>query len=285
MIWGTYLALVAVFVVWVYFDLETLFVQIGVLLFTVAAMIIIMLHNNEYMRKLTLRQIRAQNESTDKQIEAILKSTSVQIEALNNATSEQIDAINETTEKQIHVFIEQCQGIISQLENMVGVLVTMSEQNAQRLAEEERNRAQEEEERRSQIMAREQEALEKLNERERLKPRLFVRINKESYFLFWTHYWIHIINTGAPSKYLNVKTSVYTASTGMGHQRDHKFSTIGRDQIQKYDIGNVDNFRGYDMVKVGLDVRNMNEVKYEGEVTFSKEEHEWQEIRLGEVGG
>ena len=282
-------------------------IQPGSLLLTVIAMILIMLQNNEHMQELTKKQIEEMNKGTisqihnfreaiNNQIIAVRKSTEKQIQAIQMAskdeitniqvsTQKQIEAIQDSTQKQIQAFVEQCQGIVAQLEHVVGVLATMSEQNTQKLKIEEERRRQKEEEIRMLKIEQQRKLQEELSEKERLKPNIFVRLTTQSYFLFWTHYWIYLINTGGDSKDMRVESEFFASITGMGSKVSMWFGVIQREQQCSFDCGNIDNFRAYDLVKVRLSIRDSKERRYVGEVTFSKSDNEWHQIPLNEKPG
>ncbi len=257
-------------------------------------MILIMLKNNEHIRELTTKQIDEMNKGTREQIDsfresmnsqimAMEESTEKQIQTIQRASKDEIRNIQDSTQKQIQTFVEQCQGIIAQQEKIVGVLVTMSEQNAQKLKEENKKIKLEEEKIKMLKIEQQHKLHGEIEEKKRFKPNIFVRITTQNYFLFWTHYWIYLLNTGCDSKDMRVESIFFVSATGIGTKINRMFKTISRKQQHSFDCGNIDNFRAYDSVKVQLSIHDIKERRYKGEVIFSKDDWEWYQIPLEEI--
>ena len=291
--WLFYFVYLVMFLCASYYLRDASWIQIGILLLTVVAMILIMLKNNDHIRELTTKQIDEMNKGTREQIDsfresmnsqimAMEESTEKQIQAIQKASQDEIRNIQDSTQKQIQTFVEQCQGIIAQQEKIAGVLVTMSKQYAQQLEEEKKKRKLEEGKIKMIKIEQQRKLQKEIEEKERMKPNIFVRITTQNYFLFWTHYWIYLINTGCDSKDMRVESIFFASATELGTKINIIFKTISRDQQHSFDCGNVDNFRGYDSVKVRLSIRDVKERRYEGEVVFSKDDQEWYEIPLEE---
>ncbi len=292
--WLFYFIYLVIFLYASYCLQEAFWIRTGILLLTVGAMILIMLKNNEHIRKLTTKQINEMNKGTREQIDSFQESINRQIMAMNESTEKQIQAIQkasqdeirnirDSTQRQIQTFVEQCQGITAQQEKIAGVLVTMSEQYAQQLEEEKKKRKIEEEKIKTLKIEQQHKLQKESEEKERLKPNIFVRIDSQDYFVFWTHYWIYLINTGCDSKDMKVESIFFASATGLGTKINRTFRIISRDQQHSFDCGNIDNFRAYDNVKVRLSIHDIKERRYEGEVIFSKQNRNWYEIPLEEI--
>ena len=292
--WLFYFVYLVIFLYASYCLRYAFWIQTGILLLTVGAMILIMLKNNEHIRELTTKQIDEMNkgtreqidsfrESINRQIMAMEESTEKHIQAIQKASQDEIRNIQDSTQKQIQTFVEQCQGIIAQQEKIAGVLVTMSKQYTQQLEEENKKIKLEEEKIKILKIEQQRKLQREIEEKERFRPNIFVRITTQNYFLFWTHYWIYLINTGCDSKDMRVESIFLVSATGIGTKINRMFKTISREQQHSFDCGNMDNFRGYDSVKVRLSIHDIKERRYEGEVVFSKDDREWYEIPLKEI--
>jgi hypothetical protein len=221
----------------------------------------------------------------EKQIKAIQEVSKEQVKSIQEATQKQVDAITESTKQQIETLVEQCQGIMAQQEKMVGVLVTMSEQNAQKLKEESEKRKLEEEKIKMLKIEQQRKLQQELDEKERLKPTIFVRIDTKSYYLFWDHYWVYLVNTGGNSRDVRVESIFLSSASRMKTTLRTRFESIGREQQQAFDCGNIDNFRAFDLVEVHLSVRDIRERKYVGNVRINMLERNWAHIPIAETKG
>ena len=311
LIWTIYVIILAVYLYYCYISPNDLAIQMGIFLLTISAMIIIMFHNTEHQRKLTISHIKTLKESTDKQITefqkltrdqidtvrdstekqivAIQNASKTQIEKLQESTQKQIETIKESTERQNEVFIEQFQGMSNQLEQIAVALTMKSEEEAKerkKQMELEEERTRKEEERLRMLKAeQEQRAQEISNQIERIKPRIFVQIIQKSYVLFWEHYWLNFVNLGGDGSDMKITSSIFNSGTNLGARLDRRFEAINREQQQSFDCGNIENFRAFDVVRVNLSIRDGENRKYVGYVDFSKADGEWQEISLTEAEG
>lgn len=287
-----------------YHYMETIWLQTGIIIFTVIAMIVIMLQNIDQIRKSTFLQIQALKESTENQIQiyqkltddhinTIRKSTEEQIITIQNTSKNQIDnikesteaqinAINESTKKQIQTFAEQTKGIIDRLEKVAGVLATVSEQNAKQLQIEEEKKKQKEEELRMLKIEQERKIRQDLNEKERLKPKISIRIDTQSYYLFWNHFWIYFINNGGDSKNMKLKIKFLSSYNGIKKTINKRYPQVNIDQQYKFDCGNIDKYRRFDLLKVSCSTRDVKDRRYFGKVKFWIDDSDWFEIELEE---
>lgn len=254
-------------VAYIVFFLDKLKIEIAAPLFTIGLMVLAVLENNRSIQNATKRQLEATQESTRQQIQT-----------LREITERQLQAIQESTRQQIQCFVEQCGAIVERLEKVVGILSTMSEESRKKIEAEERKARTEEERLR-------RELFEKEAEKERIKPKIFVRIEEGSYFLLWRHYWIHIANVGGDSGNLELTHRFIHRPYAGTTARSQYFENIPRKRTESIDVGNVDNYRPYLELHLHISVRDVQQRKYEGELYADKNNREWIELSLQEIPG
>jgi hypothetical protein len=238
-------------------------IQVGSLIFTGVAMLLVMLQNNEH----------------------ISDTTKQQIEEMNKGTQEQIKSFQESTKELVQAFAKQCQEIVAQLKETTGILTKILEQNAKQSEEETRKRIAEEERVKLLEIEQDREIQREIDEEERIKPIIFVSGDTDSYFIFWTHYWLYFSNIGGDSNDMKFEAIFYSSSLGISTKRGKKFPIINRDQHQSFDCGNIKNFTAYNKIQVKISIRNVDEQKYCGEVTFDKNNGNRQRITLNKATG
>ena len=283
-------AIIVIIYLWHCYDTPNdLVIQMGIFLLTIAAMMLIMLHNTEHQRKLTYSQIKNLKESTNLHIKELQKLTNEQIKAMSDSTEKQIKAIKESTEKQNEVFIEQFQGFSSQLEQLATILTMKADEEAEerkKQKELEEERFKKEEERLNILKSEQEKSAQEISDKlERIKPKIFVKIKQKSYFAFWQHYWLTLINFGGNGKDLRITSHIFNSGTNLGARFADRYEKINREQQQAFDCGNIDNFRAFDVVRVVVSIRDNEERKYVGQTTFNKTETEWVEIPLSKTSG
>jgi ABC-type multidrug transport system fused ATPase/permease subunit len=254
-------------VAYIAFFLGELKIEIAALLFTIVLMVLILLESNRSIQNATKRQV-----------ETIQESTWRQIQTLQETSEKQLRAIQESSHQQIQVLVEQRDAIVERLGKTVGILSTMSEENRKKVeAEEKRMKVKEE--------RWKQESLEKEAEKERLKPKIFVRIDEQSFFLVWRHYWIYILNAGGDGRDLEVTHRFIHRPYASTSSFSRYFENIRRKQQESIGCGNVDNFRPYSELHMHISVRDVQQRKYEGETCIDKNTRGWVEIGLQEIPG
>jgi hypothetical protein len=156
--WACYFTWLVMYLVAIYLLRDSFFIQTGILLLTVIAMILIMLQNNEENQARTKDQINNFHASTTRHIHALRESADSQIKTIQETSLEcqrvaqeaanaQICALKDSTDKQIQTFVDQSQDIVTGLEKVAGILETDEElkriEEEHRKAEEERRIAAE----------------------------------------------------------------------------------------------------------------------------------------------
>lgn len=112
----------------------TAFIQIGYILITLIAMVLIMLHTFASANDSAAKQIEVFKEESLKQIKAIADSTQLQIDHLKTGTKEQIEAFKTSTEKQISTIQTESEKQINAIQNSTKVqLAEMQKNNSEQI--------------------------------------------------------------------------------------------------------------------------------------------------------
>lgn len=308
-LWITYFIVLLIVIIYNCVNFSNSIILIATIVFTIIAMFLVMIQNNENIRKSTRIYIEALRESTKEQINTIQLSSNNQIEKLQNINNKQIKTILSTTNKQVKViketsekqitnmqdstknqilsYIEQCQGIISRLENVAEVLITMSEQNQEKLEIERRKNEKEEENYRKLLMDNQQQLIEKQDIIERIKPNIVIRIGIVRRFLLFPNYKIYFFNTGGDGN--NFKISIVARdiiSNNLTQPINQKFESINREQEISYWLGHVQLFNSYNDFIINISIRDKEDRLYVGNIIISKNNENWtQLIMKREING
>ncbi len=266
------------------------FEQVGGFLLTILLTIIIMLDNNRQIEKSTSDKIKAIQLSSEKQIKIFKEESNKQISAIEEqistikeTTKEQINAIKDSTKEQINTFINQCQGIIARLEEAVAVLVKMSSQYSESLELEKKKVEMEEKRLETLIQEQVRYSNERLQEKQKKMPVLFIRIDKQSYVIFWTHLWIYFYNKGGDAKNISIRITFININTGRNKNITKSFKEIKRSDHIKIDCGNIRDYDNYDSINAEIvTVRDIYDNEYYGEAVFNKVDETWKKISLQE---
>jgi hypothetical protein len=239
----------------------------------------------ETLRKLTSDQINALRESTQLQIDSARKGTNEQIEALQKLTSDQINALRDSTQRQIDSFSVQCQGIVSAVEQVVGAIAKMSEDNRKRMEQEEKRLETLQKLNEDNLRAKEREIQKTFEEKQRIAPRVFVRIADEMWWFFFRHYQLHVYNSGGLLN--NMELTYFFSNVTFKTVEQRRFiGSLNREQGSgAIDCGDVSTFSAYTAIQISVFLRDKEERLYVGSVRIDKSDSNWKQIPLGERAG
>jgi hypothetical protein len=214
------------------------------------------------------------------------KGTNEQIKALQKLTSEQISALKECTQRQIDSFSVQCQGIVSAIEQVIGEFGKMSEENRKRAEQEEKRLEILQKQTENNLRTMERESQKTFEEKQRIAPRVFVRIADEMWWFFFRHYQLYVYNSGG---ILNNMELTYFFSRNASYKTVEQQRSIGllnREQGSgAIDCGDVSAFSAYTAIQVSVSLRDRKDRLYVGSVTIDKSDREWTQIPLEERPG
>lgn len=249
-------------------------IDLGTLAFPTALTFIVLFWNLEETKK-----------ASDKQIAELHKATVEQIEVIQKSTQNQINALKDSTKQQVDSFAVQCQGIVNALENVIGALGEMSENFRKQLEAQEKEQRKLEEAFRQVLLVSQREARLKMDEKQRMTPRIFIRIAQEPFLLFFQHYKIYIFNTGGLTRKLNL-TYVFVNPPYKSTEISVSLDDLNRDkQARPIDCGDISTFTAYHSLEVYVHLRDKEDRLYVGSTVIDKTYKEWTEIKLQERVG
>lgn len=208
----------------------------------IAAMIIIMMQNNE-------------------QIE---KSTKAQIDTLQHNTNAHIETLRETSQNQIQTFIEQCQNIVYQLKEMVDVLGKISKQTEEQLEIEKQNRLKSEEI--GNRLQEEQIERQKVQQARilRIKPDVCWFIFEKRHNLFWKHIYLQLSNNGGDANNIHICIQFYDTANNEGSEYNCVVNSIIRGGNIQLDLDDVNTLKIFKRCKAVIKLRDKEDRLYEG---------------------
>jgi len=213
------------------------------------------------------------------------KGTNEQIKALQKLTSEQISALKECTQRQIDSFSVQCQGIVSAIEQVIGAFGKMSEETRKRVEQEEKRLEILQKQTENNLRTMEREAQKNFEEKQRIAPRVFVRIAAEMWWFFFRHYQLYVYNSGGILNNMELTYFFSNASYKTVEQR-RSIGSLNREQGSgAIDCGDVSAFSAYTAIQVSVSLRDRKDRLYVGSVTINKSYSDWVPISLEERPG
>lgn len=200
-------------------------------------------------------------------------------------TSEQINTLKDSTQRQVDSFSVQCQGIISALEKVIGEIAKMSEENRKRMEQEEKRLAALQKQSEDNLRALEREAQKTFEEKQRIAPRVFVKIVEGMWWFIFRHYQLYVLNSGGPLHNMELTFSFSSASYSTVKQQ-RSIGSLNREQgSNAIDCGDVSAFTAYASIQVSVTLRDGDDRLYVGSVTIDKSCRDWTQISLEERPG
>lgn len=210
------------------------------------------------------------------------RGTQEQIETLQELTSKQINALKDSTKLQIESFSTQIQGIVSALEQVVATNAQISEDIRKRMEQEKKTLETIKKQEETRLHTQELEAQKDLEKKQRIAPRVFVRIADEPWLLFFKHYRLYIFNSGGPLKNMEV-TYFFLSQSYTTAKRTFSIASLNRGQGSRpIDCGDVTAFNAYTAIQISISLRDKEERLYVGTTTIDKSNREWVRISLEE---
>jgi len=213
------------------------------------------------------------------------KGTNEQIKTLQRVTSEQVNALKESTQRQIESFSAQIQGVISALERVIGAIGQMSEDIRKKTEQEERRIELLQKQNEEHIRTLEREEQRNFEAKQRIAPRVFVRLADESWWFFFRHYRFYVFNSGGSLKDMSLTYS-FTALGLESAKQTVSIAQLGRNQgTGGFDCGDVAAFSLYTAIQISVYLRDKDERLYVGTATIDKSNRDWANIPLSEKTG
>ncbi len=179
----------------------------------------------------------------------------------------------------------QCQGIISALEKVIGEIAKMSEENRKRMEQEEKRLAALQKQSEDNLRALEREAQKTFEEKQRIAPRVFVKIVEGMWWFIFRHYQLYVLNSGGPLHNMELTFSFSSASYSTVKQQ-RSIGSLNREQgSNAIDCGDVSAFTAYASIQVSVTLRDGDDRLYVGSVTIDKSCRDWTQISLEERPG
>jgi hypothetical protein len=248
--------------------------DIGALVFSIALVLIIHFWGLEETKK-----------ASDEQIAELRKVTMEQIEVIRKSTQEQINVIKESTKQQVDSFVVQCQGIINALQTSVGAIRDLSEDLRKQREDQENAQRKSGEQFGQFLIASQREAQLKMDEKQRMKPRISARIAQERFLFIFQHYYIYVFNTGGIAKKLNL-TYAFVNPPYKSAQLSVLLGDLDRDtQARPIDCGDISTFTAYHSLEISVQLRDKEDRLYVGFAVIDKTNRDWVPIELQERSG
>ena len=212
------------------------------------------------------------------------KGTQEQMETLQKLTTEQISALKDSTKLQIESFSTQSQGIVSAIQEVVGVLGQMSEENRRRMEQQEKTLKDIQKQNEDRLRAEEQERQKEWEKKQRIAPRIFARIASEPFFFFFKHYRLYIYNTGGLAN--NIELKYFFSNSYHTVEKTVSLGSLDRNRgSRSIDCGDVQALSAYAVIQVSVSLRDKEDRLYVGTTTIDKSNGEWAQIPLQEKAG
>lgn len=213
------------------------------------------------------------------------KGTNEQIKTLQRLTSEQINTLKESTQRQIESFSMQCQGIVSALERVIGAIGQMSEDIRKKTEQEEKRLETMQRENEERLRTLEREEQKGFEKKQRIAPRVFVRIADEPWWFFFRHYRLYVYNSGGPLKNMSL-TYFFSGVSYKTAEQTVSIASLEREQGSgAIDCGDVSAFSAYTAIQVSVSLRDKEERLYVGTATIDKSNRDWVHMLLQEKPG
>jgi len=213
------------------------------------------------------------------------KGTNEQIETLQKLTSQQVNALKESTQHQIESFTMQCQGIVSALERVIGAIGQMSEDIRKKTEQEERKLEIIQRQNEERLRTLEREEQKDYEKKQRIAPRVFVRVADELWWFFFRHYKLYVYNSGGPLKSMSL-TYFFFGTAYKTAEQTVSIPSLNRDEGHgAIDCGDVSAFSLCTAIQVSTHLRDGEERLYVGTAVIDKSSRDWTRIPLEEKPG
>lgn len=226
------------------------------------------------------KQIKTLTELTIQQIKELHETTNKHIKAYQVESEKQIKNFQESTQKEIDAFVNSIEIVVSRLEDVTEVLVKMSGQNQEILQHEKVQRELSEKQWELKLSEMSSLKVEKTNELQWNRPRIFARTEVGQYFIFWKHVWIYIHNTGGDASNIKIKFTFVNSNNQEQISLQREFEKLERNRQVNFRIGNAKDYYKYDKVMIAVSLMGIGYREFYSNQIYDRNDQVWLDIGL-----